>query len=53
MKNIYVLGVDMEDRTAEEIARDAVAQIAEVFDKLLEEQNAKTNITKNDKQLQN
>ena len=48
MKNIYVLGVDMEDRTAEEIARDAVAQIAEVFDKLDEEQNGKTDTINDD-----
>ena len=48
MKNIYVLGVDMEDRTAEEIARDAVAQIAEVFDKLVEKQNGKTDTNKDD-----
>ena len=48
MKNIYVFGVDMEDRTAEEIARDAVAQIAELFDRLVEEQNGKTDTTKDD-----
>lgn len=48
MKNIYVLGVDMENRTAEEIARDAVAHIAEVFDKLVEEQNVKNNTTRED-----
>ena len=46
MKNIYVLGVDMEGRTAEEIARDAVAQIAEMFDKLVEEQNSKIKVKK-------
>lgn len=48
MKNIYVLSVDMEDRTAEEIAWDAVTQIAEVFDRLVEEQNGKTDTTKDD-----
>ena len=38
----------MEDRTVEEIARDAVAQIAEVFDKLDEEQNGKTDTINDD-----
>lgn len=36
--NIYVLGVDMEERSVEEIARDAANQIAELFDRLVAEQ---------------
>lgn len=36
--NIYVLSVDMEDRSVEDIARDAATQIVELFDKLVEEQ---------------
>lgn len=41
----------MEGRTAEVIARDAVAQIAEVFDNLVEEQNSKIKTIKDDEQL--
>ena len=37
MNNIYVLGVDMENRNAKEIARDAATQIVELFDRLVEE----------------
>lgn len=36
--NIYVLSVDMEERSVEEIAWDAANQIAELFDRLVEEQ---------------
>lgn len=53
MKNINVLGVDIKERTAEEIARNAVVQISELFDKLVEEQNSKTEIKKDDEQLWN
>ena len=38
MNDIYVLSVDMEDRSAEDIARDAATQIVELFDRLVEEQ---------------
>ena len=37
MSNIYVLSVDMEDRNVEDIARDAVTQIVELFDRLVED----------------
>lgn len=37
--NIYVMGVDMEERSVEEIAWDAANQIVELFDRLVEEQN--------------
>ncbi|MBQ4057698.1 MAG: hypothetical protein IJD40_02055 [Lachnospiraceae bacterium] len=38
MNDIYVLSVDMEDRSAEDIARDAATQIVALFDRLVEEQ---------------
>ena len=38
MSDIYVLSVDMEDRSAEDIARDAATQIVELLDRLAEEQ---------------
>lgn len=38
MNDIYMLSVDMEDRSAEDIARDAATQIVELFDRLVEEQ---------------
>ena len=38
MNNIYVLGVNMENRNVEEVARDAATQIVELFDRLVEEQ---------------
>lgn len=38
MNDIYVLSVDMEDRSAEDIARDAATRIVELFDRLVEEQ---------------
>lgn len=38
-KNIHVIKVDMENRTPEDIARDAALQIAVLFDQLLESTN--------------
>lgn len=38
MHNLYVLGVTMENRSVEEIARDVAVQIVELFDSLVEEQ---------------
>lgn len=35
--NIYVIGVNMENRDADDIAGDAVSQIAALCDKLFEE----------------
>lgn len=35
--NLYVIDVDMENRSADDIARDVVNQIAALFDKLFEE----------------
>lgn len=40
-ENIYVLKVDMEDRTVEEIAKDAAMQVSALFDKLIEKHNKK------------
>lgn len=40
--NIYILGVDMEEHSVEEIARDAANQIVELFDRLVEEQEKST-----------
>lgn len=37
-KNIHVIKVDMEDRSPEDIARDAALQIVALFDCLVEEQ---------------
>lgn len=37
--DIYVIGLDMENRTPEEIAKDAAIQIVDLFDKLVEKQN--------------
>ncbi len=37
-KNIHVIKVDMENRPAEDIARDAALQIAALFDHLVAEQ---------------
>lgn len=37
-KNIFVIGVDMENRTAEDIARDAALQIVSITDCLVEQQ---------------
>ena len=36
-ENIFVIKVDMENRDPEDIARDAVNQIAALFDRLVEE----------------
>lgn len=37
--NIFVIGVDMENRSPKEIARDAALQIIEITDRLVEKQN--------------
>lgn len=37
--DIYVIGLDMENRAPEEIAKDAAIQIVDLFDKLVEKQN--------------
>ena len=38
--NMFVVGVDMENRSVEDIARDAAMQIIELFDALVAEQEA-------------
>lgn len=38
-QRIFVLGVDMENRSAEDIARDAAQQIAKITDALIAKQN--------------
>ena len=40
-KNIHVIEVNMEDRSPEDIARDAALQIAAIFDHLVAEQGKK------------
>ena len=40
-ENVYVIGVDMENRSPEEIARDAALQINALFEKLVKEQKNK------------
>lgn len=42
-KNTYVLTTDMENRSPEEIARDFTNQIAELFAKLVEDNQKKQN----------
>lgn len=37
--NIFVIGPNMAECTAEEIAREAAMKIAEITDKLIEKQN--------------
>lgn len=44
-KNIHIIEVDMENRTPEEIARDAALHIADLFDELIEEKK------RNEKQM--
>ena len=39
--DIYVIGLDMENRTPEEIAKDAALQIVDLFDKLVEKEQKK------------
>ena len=41
-KNIFVIGLDMENRSPEEIAKDAALQIAAITDRLIEKQKAET-----------
>lgn len=43
MNNLYILNVDMQNRSVEEIARDAAVQIIELFDCLVEEKQKKDN----------
>lgn len=39
-KNIFVIGLNMENRSPEEIAKDAALQIAAITDRLVEKQKA-------------
>ena len=39
--NLFVIDVDMENRSPEDIARDAVMQINGLFDRLIKEQEEK------------
>lgn len=39
--NIYILGIDMEERSVEDVAWEAANQIVELFDRLVEEQEQK------------
>ena len=39
--HIYVIGLDMENRSAEDIARDAALRIDSLFDRLIKEQKQK------------
>lgn len=41
-KNILVIGLDMENRSPEEIAKDAAFQIVAITDRLIEKQKAET-----------
>lgn len=38
-QRIFVIGVDMDNRSAEDIARDAAQQIAKIADALIAKQN--------------
>lgn len=44
--NIYVIGLNMDNRKPEEIAKDAALQIIALTDKLIEKQNAEKNAKK-------
>ena len=46
-QRLFVIGVDMENRSAEEIARDAVQQIAKITDALIAKQNQERENKKN------
>jgi hypothetical protein len=39
-ENIFVVGVDMDNRSAEDIAKEATLKIAEITDQLIEKQKA-------------
>ena len=39
--NIFVIGVDMDKRSPEDIAKDAVMQINDLFDRLIKERKEK------------
>ena len=39
--HIYVIGLDMEYRSAEDVAREAALQIDSLFDRLIKEQKQK------------
>ena len=49
-KNIFVIGLDMENRSPEEIAKDAAFQIAAITDRLIEKQKAETKSGKEEQQ---
>ena len=40
--NIFVIGLNMENRSPEEIAKDVALQIAAITDRLIEKQKAET-----------
>ena len=48
--NIFVIGLDMENRSPEEIAKDAALQIAAITDSLIEKQKAETKSRKEEQQ---
>ena len=48
--NIFVIGLDMENRSPEEIAKDAAFQIAAITDRLIEKQKAETKSRKEEQQ---
>ena len=48
--NIFVIGLDMDNRSPEEIAKDAVLQIAAITDRLIEKQKAETKSCKEEQQ---
>ena len=41
MNNVYVVNLDMDNRTPEDIARDAANKINDIVNGLIVEQNAK------------
>ena len=45
-QRLFVIGVDMENRSAEDIARDAAQQIAKITDALIAKQNQEREIKK-------
>lgn len=48
--NIFVIGLDMDNRSPEEIAKDAALQIVAITDRLIEKQKAETKSRKEEQQ---
>ncbi|MBO6113546.1 MAG: hypothetical protein J6P57_00665 [Lachnospiraceae bacterium] len=45
-KNIFVIPIDMDNRTVEEIAKDAAVKIIDITDELIEKQKMSEEVKK-------